>query len=301
MKLSHLGLILLLVLVWGFNFVVIKLGLDGMPPLFLAFARFFLTSIPAIFFFERPKVPFRRVVIYGLVLFAFQFALFFIGMSLGVPPGLASILMQVHGFFSLLLGILIFHEKIKLWQIIGAIISFTGITYAGFNIEGPTSLLGFFLIIAAAAAWGIGSAISKTLGKVNMVSLVVWGSMVAWPPLLLLSLLTEGPLQILHSLENLTWISISSVIYLAYLSTLFGYGLWSWLIHHQPLSTVAPFTLLVPVIAMLSSALVLGEALQPWKIGASLLVIGGLCINFLGSRFLTKKPKKPKEDSTYLT
>jgi O-acetylserine/cysteine efflux transporter len=300
MNLANLSLVFLLILVWGFNFVIIKLGLEGMPPIFLAFARFFLTCFPAIFFFKRPKAPFRRVALYGLVIFALQFSLFFIGMKLGVPPGLASILMQVHVFFSLLLASLLFQEKIKPWQIAGAIISFSGIAYAGMHTDGSVSLSGFFLVIGAAAFWGTGSAISKTLGKVNMLSLVIWGSMVAWPPLLLLSLIVEGPSQILYGLEHLTWTSTGAVLYLSYLSTLFGYGLWSYLIHHLPLSTVAPFTLLVPVVAMLSSALVLGEPIQDWKIEASLLVIGGICLNLLGSRFLAKKTKKTSVDSSLL-
>jgi O-acetylserine/cysteine efflux transporter len=300
MNLARLSLIFLLVLVWGFNFVVIKVGLEGMPPVFLAFARFFLTSFPAVFFFKKPKAPFYRIALYGLVIFAMQFALFFIGMSLGVPPGLASILMQVQVFFSLLLAAFIFHEKIKPWQIVGALISFSGIAYAGTHIKGDLSFIGFLLVIAAAAFWGIGSAISKTLGKINMISLVIWGSMVAWPPLLLLSLFMEGPTQIIYCLEHLSWTSLGAVFYLTYLSTLFGYGLWSWLIHHLPLSTVAPFTLLVPVVALLSSALLLGEPIQAWKIGTSVLVIGGLCINFLASRFLRKKPKELKKDSSLL-
>lgn len=299
MSLLHLFLIFLLVLVWGFTFVVIDIGLEGIPPVFLAFARLFLTSLPAVFFFKRPHAPFRLVAFYGLMLFAVQFSLFFIGMHLGVPPGLTSILMQVHVFFSLLLAVLIFHEKIKPWQIVGALVSFSGIVCAGLNIEGSVSILGFFLIIAAAASWGAGSAISKKLGNVNMLSLVVWGSLVAWPPLLVLSLLMEGPQQILQSLTHFSWTSAGAVLYLTYPATLFGYGLWSWLIHHHPLSSVAPFTLLVPVVAMISSALVLGEPLQSWKIVAALLVIGGLCINFLGPRLFRKK--KIKEDSTYLT
>ncbi len=296
MSLFHLALILLLVLVWGFNFVVIRVGLDGMPPVFLAFARFFLACFPAIFFFKRPSAPFRRVALYSLLIFALQFALFFIGMGLGVPPGLASIVMQVHVFFSLLFATLLFHEKIKPWQILGGLISFLGIGYVGINLEGSVSLPGFFLVIMAAACWGTGSAISKTLGKVNMVSLVVWGSLIAWPPLLVLSLFLEGPGQIAYSLIHISWTSVGTLLYLTYLSTLFGYGLWSWLIHHHPLSTVAPFTLLVPVVAMLSSALVLGEPLQSWKITASALVIGGLFINFLGSCLFTKK----KDDPTLL-
>lgn len=297
MRPLHLLLVFLLVLVWGVNFVVIKIGLDGFPPLFLAFARFFLTSFPAIFFFKRPKAPFLRIALYGAVIFALQFALFFIGMQLGVPPGLAALVMQMHIFFSLILAAIFFHEKIRPWQIAGGLISFIGIGYAAMHVGGNISLSGFVLVIVASAFWGTGSAISKSIGKVNMVSLVVWGSLVAWPILLLFSLLLEGPARILQSFENITWMPVLAVLYLTYLSTLFGYGLWSWLLHHLPLSTVAPFTLLVPVIAMLASALILGEPLQPWKIGASVLIIGGLILNFLGNRLLKKKSKKAEDGS----
>jgi len=300
MTLPRLCLIFLLVLVWGFNFVIIQWGLNGMPPVFLAFSRFFLTSLPAVFFLKKPKIPFRRVVLYGLVIFAAQFSFFFTGMHWGVSPGLASILIQAHVFFSLFLAALIFHEKIQPWQMIGALIAFSGIAYAGFHVNANFSLPGFFFLLTAAALWGTGSVISKTLGKVNMISLVVWGSLVAWPPLLLLSLFLEGPSAIMHSLENLSWTSVTAVLYLTYLSTFFGYGLWSWLIHHMPISSVVPFTLLTPVIAILSSALVLKEPIQGWKITTSLLVIGGLCVNFLWPRLLKKKPKKMGQDGVLL-
>jgi O-acetylserine/cysteine efflux transporter len=296
MSCIQLLLVCLLVLVWGVNFVVIKLGLDGFPPLFLAFARFFLTSIPAVFFFKRPKASFSKVALYGLVIFALQFGLFFIGMQLGMPPGLAALVMQIHIFFSVILAVIFFREKINFWQILGAVVSFSGIAYAGWHIGAHASLVGFILVIAAAAFWGCGSAISKSIGKVNMVGLVVWGSLVAWPVLLAFSLFLEGPVLILQSLENISWVTAGSVCYLTYLSTLFGYGLWSWLLHRLPLSTVAPFTLLVPVIAMGSSAWILGEPLQTWKICSSVLIIGGLVLNFLSSRY-----KKKKNDASLIT
>lgn len=295
MNIRYIALILLLVCVWGFNFVVIKIGLEGIPPIFLAFIRFFFTSIPAIFFVKPPSAPFLRVASYGLVLFACQFSFFFMGLDLGVPAGLAAILMQVHVFVSLLLATLAFREPIKPLQVIGALISFSGIIFAAINIANSFSYLGFFCVLAGGMCWGLGNAISKTLGKVNMLSLVIWGSMMAWPPLLILSFLMEGPEVILSSLQNFTLTSLGVTFYLTYIATLFGYGLWSWLIHQQPLSTIAPFTLLVPVIAIISCVLILKEPLQSWKVIASLLVLGGLSINFLGSRLLAKL-KLPQVD-----
>jgi len=287
MPLPHLILILLVITVWGFNFIAIKLALVELPPILLCALCFFLTSVPAIFFVKRPKVPFIKVLSYGLVMFALQFTLVFMGMFAGVTPGLASLLLQVHVFFSTLLALLFFQEKIHVSQIIGGLLAFLGIGLIGMNLETSSTTLGFTLIVAAAAAWGAGNVISKKMGKVDVLSLVIWGSFIAWPPLLLLSLFTEGTGPF-YNLSHLTLVPAASALYIAYLSTLFCYGVWSWMLHRYPLSTVAPFTLAVPILAMLSSVLVFNEPLQSWKIAAGILVLTGLCVNLLGSRILKK-------------
>lgn len=287
----HLLLALLVVLVWGFNFVVIKVGLEEIPPLLLGFARFFLTSIPAVFFIKRPTAPFKMIVWYGLIMFALQFSLLFMGMYAGVTPGLASLLLQLQVFFTVLLAMMFFSEKLRPWQIVGALVSFLGIALVAMNLSGSITFSGFVLVIAAAASWGAGNVISKKIGKVNMVSLVVWGSLIAWPPLLILSFVTEGFDKVFYTVQHLNWLSGGAVLYITYLSTLFSFGVWSWLLLHHPISTIAPFTLLVPVVGILSSALVLGEPLQSWKIFAALLVIAGLCVNLLGPRIFRGKSK----------
>jgi O-acetylserine/cysteine efflux transporter len=289
MRLPHLALALLVVLVWGFNFVVIEIGLQEIPPLLLCFARFFLTSIPAIFFVKFPSTSFKMVALYGLIMFALQFALLFMGMYAGVTPGLASLLLQTQVFFTILLAVLFLDEKLNRWQVIGALLSFSGIGLVGMNVGGSVTFSGFLLLIASAASWGTGNLISKKIGKVNMIALVVWGSLIAWPPLLAVSFFLEGSDRIFFSLKNLSWLPIGSILYITYLSTLFGFGVWSWLLHHYRLPVIAPFTLLVPIVAIVSSVLVFGEALQSWKIFAGILVIAGLCINLLGPRLFAKR------------
>jgi len=292
MKPIHFALVLSLIMVWGFNYVVIRVGLDEIPPLLFGFARFFLTSIPGIFFIKKPEAPWSKIIWYGLIMFALQFGLLFLGIYAGVDPGLAAILLQVHVFFSILLGVLIFKETLHLSQILGACVAFAGIALVALNLGGSITWIGFLLLIASAASWGAGNVLSKKIGKVNMVSLVIWGSFFAWPPLLLISFLVEGPDKILSAFQHLTLFSGGAVLYITYLSTLFGFGVWSWLLHHYPLGTVAPFTLAVPVIALFSSVLVLGEPLQLWKILAAVLVIGGLCINLIGPRLFSQKTRQ---------
>lgn len=283
MPISHLALASVLILVWGFNFVVVKVGLEGLPPLFLCFSRFFLTSLPWIFFVRRPRAPFRLVLLYGLIMFALQFSLLFFGVFAGVTAALASILLQVQVFFSILLAIPFLGERLHRWQVIGALVSFTGIGVVGVNSRGEVSLLGLTLVLFAAFFWGVGSVISKKLGKINMAALVIWGSLIAWPPVLAASLLIEGK-EVVYALRHLSLTGLSSVLYITYFSTLFGFGAWNWLLSHHPVSKVTPFTLLIPIVGALSAALVLDEPLQGWKIGAGLLVVSGLCLHLLGPR-----------------
>jgi O-acetylserine/cysteine efflux transporter len=284
MNRKDIGLAILVVAIWGFNFVVIKVGLKELPPILLCALRFFLSAFPAVFFIKRPAVPFRSVMAFGLVMFASQFALLFSGMYAGTTAGMASLVLQIHVFFTVALAVVFLAEQPSVWQIIGALTAFSGIGLVAAHTGGEISALGLILIVAAAASWGIGNLIAKKLGKVDMLALVVWGSLVAWPPLLLLSYLLEQDSWSPEGMAYLSWPTIGAVGYITYLSTLLGFAVWSWLLSHYPAATVAPFTLLVPVFGFTSSALALGEPLYPWKLAAAVLIIAGLCINLAGTR-----------------
>ena len=151
------------------------------------------------------------------------------------------------------------------------------------------SLSGFVCILLSAATWGIGNIITKKTYNVSMISLVVWGSFVACFPMLLLSFIFEGSVSIVYSYQHLTWIPVISLLYIVCLSTWVGYGVWNWLISRYPIGIIVPFTLLVPVVGILSSVLILGEPFQLWKLVSGLLVISGLYINLLGSRLFKVK------------
>ena len=292
MNFLHVLFALLVVAIWGVNFSVIKIGLRDFPPLFLNGARYFLACVPWIFFLKKPNVPFKWIALYGVFMFALAFSLLFLGISFGVASGLASLLYQTQVFFTLFFAVAVFKEKLHPIQIIGACVAFSGIVLAGVKVGGGLTLGGFFLILMGAASWGAGNAISKKIGYTNMVALVSWGSLVAWPLILAASLIFEGPQAIWASLSHPSLASLGALAYIAYASTMVGFGLWSWLIHHHPLSSVAPFALLVPVFGMGSSILLLGEPLQKWKVEAFVLIVMGLSLHLLGPRiasFIRKK------------
>lgn len=294
MPFAHLLLALLVVFVWGINFIFVKLGLEEISPLLLCAVRFLLASVPAVFFIKPPAVPFRIIASYGLIMFALQFSLLFIGLRVGMTPGVASLLMQVQVFFSMFFAVMFLGEQPRIGQIIGALISFMGIGVVALHFDHNVSLLGFLCILAAAASWGVGNLITKKINSANLIAVIVWSSFVACLPMFLLSLLFEGPSSIVTTYEQLTWKGILSLLYIVYISTWVGYGVWNWLISRYPVGMIVPFTLLVPVVGILSSVLVLGEPFYLWKLVAGLLVISGLCINLLTTRLFVAKTQRPE-------
>ena len=289
MPIPHLLLVLLVVLVWGINFIFVKLALQDMSPLLLCALRFLLASIPAIFFIKPPKVTFKMILGYGFFMFALQFSLVFMGMYVGMTPGMASLIMQVQVFFSMFFAVLLFGEQPQFTQIFGALVSFAGIGIVAFHFDQHVSLLGFACILGAAASWGIGNLIAKKMHTTDLISVVVWGSFVICLPMFAAALLLEGPQSFVKSYQHITWTGVGSLMYIVYASTWLGYGVWNWLLGRYPVNVVVPFTLLIPLVGIISSVVVFGEPFQLWKLVACLLVISGLCINIFSARFFRLK------------
>jgi O-acetylserine/cysteine efflux transporter len=279
---KDLLLALVVIIVWGLNFVVIKIGLHDMPPMLLGALRFMLAAFPAILFVRRPQIPLRWLLLYGLTISLGQFAFLFYAMSVGMPAGLASLVLQSQAFFTLLFAALFLGERLRMANLFGLWVAAAGLLLIGLQGDRLMTMAGFFLTIGAASMWALGNIVTRRLGKVNLVGLVVWGSLVPPLPFLALSWLLEGPEAIEAALRGISLDSILVLIYLAFGATILGYGLWSRLLSRYPASQVAPFSLLVPVVGLTSSALLLDERLGPLQVLGALLVMLGLLINVCG-------------------
>lgn len=279
---KDLLLALVVIVVWGLNFVVIKVGLHDMPPMLLGALRFMLAAFPAILFVKRPQVPWRWLLAYGLTISLGQFAFLFYAMSVGMPAGLASLVLQSQAFFTLFFAAFLLGERLRLANLFGLLVAAGGLLLIGLQGGRGMTLAGFVLTLCAAAMWALGNVFTRKLGKVNLVGLVVWGSLVPPLPFLALSWLLEGPEAIEIALRGISLDSILVLIYLAFGATLLGYSLWSRLLSRYPASQVAPFSLLVPVVGLTSSALLLDEHLGPLQLLGALLVMFGLLINVCG-------------------
>lgn len=144
----------------------------------------------------------------------------------------------------------------------GAMIAFCGMGLVAMHLEARAALIGFAMVAAAGLSWAIANIFTKKIGKVNPLALVVWGSLLAAPPLIVASLVIEGPAAWREAAAQLDWLSAGAVLFQSYPNTIFGFAIWSMLMRKYPTATIAPFSLLVPVAGMLSAAIVLDEPLQ---------------------------------------
>lgn len=270
---------------WGSNFVVIRLGLDQLPPLLFAALRFTFALLPAVFFLKRPDVAWRQLAAYGVLIGVGQFGLLFIAMRGHITPGLASLIAQTQVFFTIALAIVLSGERIQPFQLAAVALAASGIGVILVHTDGTTTPLGLGLVIAAAMGWGGANIVARSTPGVNMLAYVVWASLFSAPPLFVLSLLFEGPEAIAHGLAHANWQAWAAVAYQSVANTLFGFAVWGWLLARYPAATIAPMSLLVPVFGMAASMAWLGEPLQAWKLGAAALVLAGLALNLLWPRF----------------
>ena len=277
--------------VWGTNFVVIRAGLDRMPPFLFASLRFLFALLPAVFFVERPPVAWRNIASYGLLGGAGQFGLLYVAMHGHIAPGLASLVIQMQVFFTTGMAVVVSGERIRPFQLCALLVATAGMAVIAAHTDLTTTPVGLVLVLCAALCWAGANLLVKTSRAPNMLAYVVYASVFAVPPLLALSLAVEGGPAILRGLAQAGWSTWSAVLWQAVGNTLFGFAAWGWLLSRYPAATVTPLALLVPVFGMGAAALVLGEPLPPWKLTAAGLIIAGLALNVFYPRWREARPR----------
>ena len=277
------------VIVWGLNFVAARWAVTEVSPLLISGLRYIVALIPAILLVKRPQIALGYLIGYGLFVGVGQFGFLFSAIKLGMPPGLASLVVQVQVFFSIGLVVLFAGERPSLRALFGAAVAFVGIGVIAFErLEGAV-LVPLLMTIAAAASWGVANLITKKAGKIDMLGFVVWSSLVPPLPLFALSYVVDGPTAWL-AVPQMSWLAICSLLFIGWVATVFGYGGWSVLLGRYPASTVAPFALLVPVAGLIASALLLHERISGVEAAGCALVFAGLLLNVFGCRFRRASP-----------
>lgn len=291
LRTKDLLLILTVILVWGVNFAVIKVGVADVPPLMLGGLRFLLAAFPALLFLRPPKVPLRLYVLYGMTISVGQFSLLFTAIHVGMPTGLASLVLQSQAFFTMVFAAFWLKERWQANQLAGLVLAGCGLMLIGSAHGLSMPLAGFVLTVAAAAMWACGNIVTRAVGRfgpMNQLAFVVWASLVPPVPLLLLSAWIEGPQAMATALAHFSWSAMGAVAYLAWAATLFGYGVWTALLSRYPANRIAPFSLMVPLVGLTTGWIVFGEVLKPIHFAGGALLMAGLLVNLFGGRLFAR-------------
>ncbi len=273
------------VVIWGLNFVVMKLGLQDLSPMLLGALRYCAASLPFLLFVRPPRgLPWRFTIGYGLAQGVGQFGLLFLGLRLGMTASMASVVMQMQVFFTLLASPWL-RERVRPAQWLGLAVAMAGLlSIAASHGEGPgqMTLVGFLLTTGAAAMWAASNIVARRASQVcayQPFPFIAWSGLVAIVPFFALALALDGADVVLRQLRSVGLAAGAAVLYLAWLATLLAYSLWTRLLQRHPAGEVAPFSLMVPVVGLWAGVALLGEQpTWPQWLGTGVVLLG-LVIN----------------------
>ena len=267
---------------WGGNFLAIRVGLDHFPPLFLAALRFIVIAIPTVLLVPRPQVPLRWLIGYGVGFGTVQFVFLFIAMDIGMPTGLASLVLQASAPFTVLLGVLLLRERISGRQGIGIGLAVLGLAAIAVSRAQAAAVLPVLLTLVGALGWAFGNIAGRLAAPPNPLHLTLWMSVVPPLPLLTISVIWEGPTAEWTAMQAaVTPAGLPGVValgYLAVLATVVGSGIWTALMRRYPAGVVAPYSLLVPVVGIALAATVLRERPTVVELVSAAVIVGGVLL-----------------------
>ncbi len=282
MPLRHRLIAVAVAAIWGVNFLAIHLSLQAFPPLLLVALRFTLIAIPTVLLVPRPAVPLRWLIGYGLGFGVAQFTFLYLGMANGMPTGLASLVLQASGPFTLVLGAVLLSETVRARQWWGIAVAVIGMALVGVARAQAAALVPFLLVLAGALGWAFGNLSSRLAKPPNALHFTLWMSVVVPVPMLVMSLVVEGPDAIGAALANSlsptaipAWLGL---LYTCVIATAVGSGMWTWLLARYPAGQVAPFSMLVPVVGILTAAVVLAERPSVLELVGGAVVVAGVLI-----------------------
>jgi len=290
---------LVVVIIWGTNFVAMKYGLRHLTPFQLGAGRYIFAVLPLVLFVRPPALPARWMLMYGLFQGVGQFGFVFLSLKVGMSASLASVLLQTQVFFTAFYGFLLLGERPSRQLLAGLFLAALGLVCFGMNYLGlnsgtaalrtETTAAGFALCLAGAAMWAASNIVVRHAQRVSPgfdpLAFLVWSSLTPILPFIALSLLFDAPAA-RWQWQDAPFVTWCAVAYLGWMATVVGYGLWTTLLKRYPANKVAPFSLGVPVAGITSGLFVLDESITAWQwSGIALIVLALGCVMFGGRLF----------------
>ncbi|MRX10399.1 EamA family transporter [Pseudoduganella sp. FT25W] len=288
---------LIVVIIWGTNFVAMKVGLRNLTPFQMGAARYVFAILPLILFVRPPKLAPKWVIAYGMSQGVGQFGLLFLSLKVGMSASLASVILQTQVFFTAIFGFMLLKEHASRALITGLLLAALGLAcFGASSLQSVSSSditpAGFVLCLVGAAMWAVSNIVVRRAQKetpdFDVISFIVWCGAVPVVPFMLLSLAFDDPATRWQWLGApfITWVAVA---YVGWISTIIGYAMWTRLLKRHPVNRVAPFSLGVPVVGIASGMLALGDVITAWQWAGVLLIVCSLVCTMFGGRWLDRQ------------
>lgn len=279
---------LCVVLIWGTNFVAMKIGLRELTPFQLGAGRYLFAVLPLVLIVRPPRLAPKWLLLYGLFQGIGQFGLLFLSLKIGMSAALASVLLQTQVFFTAFFSVALLGEKVSRALTAGLALAALGLACFGANYlqasAGATTPAGFALVLGGAAMWAASNIVVRRVQRAtpqfDVIPFMVWSSLTPIVPFIALSLLFDPPQTRWHWLAA-PWTTWTALAYLGWMSTILGYAMWTGLLKRHPANRVAPFSLGVPVVGVSTGMLFLNDQISAWQwAGIILIVLSLICVMF---------------------
>lgn len=280
---------------WGFNFVVIDWGMEGVPPLLFVAIRFTAVVLPAVFLIRRPEAPWRTVAAVGVFMSLGQFGFLYAAMDAGLTPGLAALVLQAQVIFTIVIAAGVLRERPTTAQVAGVAVGSVGLLVVALGRGGQVTAVALALCLLGALSWGVGNVVSRSSGVQGGLSLTVWSALVVPVPALLLSLALDGPAAVADGFAAFGWTAAVSTLYTAGLASLVGYAIFNSLLSRNESAYVVPWVLLAPVVAMVSAWLLLDQRPGTGETLGGALLVAGVLVAMRGGARARPQPVEPRE------
>ena len=269
-----------LILFWSSAFGAIKVSLEYAPPILFAGMRTLLcglvVALAALVWGGRANLR-RDWPIY--LMLALLNVVLFMGLQtftiLYMPTGSAAVVIYLQPILVGLASYLVLGEQLSVPKVVGLVLGFSGVV-----VVSAGSLSGSSLGTPLGVAFGVGSALSWTLGTVyfkwhgERLS-ALWAVAV---PFSAGGVVLTGLGLVLEPVSSISWTGtyFASFLYTALVGTALAWMLWLGLVKAGEASRVSAYVFFVPLASVLLGAVFLGETLSPWLLAGAALVICGI-------------------------
>jgi len=277
MKALHIAAALLVPLLWGLQYAVIKAGLAVLPPLFFAGLRFAVIAAILIPFVGRIRGPeIRPIFLISCFMGGVNFACAFVGLTQS-PAGVAGIANQLWTPFTLMLAWPMLGEKPSARMVFGVGIALCGVALSIVDPRLKVPAIPTLFVIGSALGLAIGNVLAKKFGPFDPVRLFAWMSFFTAFQLLGLSLIVEGgQIDALQRASSSEWLAFAFTVMLGGIA---AFITWFWLIGRFSMARVAPYALLQSFFAISAGVAFRHEPITPALILGAVICVSGVALS----------------------